>query len=92
MVFIRKLLERSRENHTPSVFSVGGALNLGTHPSPSFLTTKPQDKIKYWAVPYPVPPPTPTFFSSSFFLSLEPSEKHQGTEVSTFSYNRSLAL
>lgn len=68
--------------------------------NPSFpQESKPQDKKKHFgALSYSVPTLPFFFFFLSFFFfffflfSLEPSEKHQGTEVSTLSYYRSLVL
>lgn len=89
--FIRKLLERSKENQNPSVFSGGWSSFLGTHPQFLFpQKSKPQDKKSTGLSPALFPTQSPFVFLSCF-LSLEPSEKHQETEASTLSY-RSLVL
>lgn len=90
--FIRKLLEYSRENQNPSVFSSGWSAFLGTHPQSLFpQKSKPQNKKNTGLSPALFPTQSPLVFLS-FFLFLEPSEKHQETEASTLSYDKSLVL
>lgn len=95
--FIRKLRELSRKPNPICIFKWVELLILVPTPNPLFpQESKPQDKTKpnkkLWGSLLLCSPP-PFFPSFLLFLFvLEPSEKHQGTEVSTLSYDRSLVL
>lgn len=89
--FIGKRLERSRENQTPSVFSGGWSSSFWYPPQvPHSLKNVSHEAKKVLGSLLPC---SPTFSLSLLsFFSLEPSEKHQETEVSALSYDRSLVL